>query len=91
MVRPIFKLKTTESGEMELELPDKKVPDHPDNKKLEKRTTDSGDDFSVLNNGRRCTDVLFLLLIVCSWVAMTGLGLAATGIVPSKHIKQGGE
>ena len=86
----MFRLKATESGDMELELPDKRIPDHPDAKKLERRAV-SGDGFSPLDNGRRCTDFLFLLLIVCSWVAMTGLGLAATGIVPSEHIKQGGK
>lgn len=77
---------------MELELPqqNKIIPDHPDAKKLDKRNI-SGDDFSPLDNGRRCTDCLFLILIVCSWVAMTGLGLAATGIVPSEYIRQGGK
>ena len=90
MTRPIFRLKPTSDGQMELELPQNKIPDHPDAKKLDKRAI-SGDDFSPLDNGRSCTDCLFLLLIVCSWVAMTGLGLAATGIVPSEYIKQGGK
>lgn len=90
MTRPIFRLKSTESGQMEVELPSQKLPEHPDNTKLERRSI-SGDDFSPLNNGRSCTDFLFLILIICSWVAMTGLGLAAVGIVPSEHIQQGGE
>ena len=92
MARPIFRLKPTSDGQMELELPqqNKTIPDHPDAKKLDKRNI-SGDDFSPLDNGRRCTDCLFLILIVCSWVAMTGLGLAATGIVPSEYIRQGGK
>ena len=90
MVRPIFKLRSIDSGGMELEFRDKEIFDHPDNSRLEKYEV-SGDDFSPLSNGRRCTDILFLLLIICSWVVMTGLGLAAMGILPSQYIKQGGE
>jgi hypothetical protein len=89
MVRPIFRLSSTESGGMEVELSSQKLPDHPDNNKLERLV--SGEEFSPLENSRSCTDILFLLLIICSWVAMTGLGLAAVGIVPSGYIKQGGE
>lgn len=89
MVRPIFRLSSNESGGMEVELSSRKLPDHPDNNKLERKV--SGEEFSPLENSRSCTDILFLLLIICSWVAMTGLGLAAVGIVPSEYIKQGGE
>ena len=73
---------------MELHLPDEHVPEHPDNKQLAKSC--SSDDYSPLDNCRRCTDVLFLLLIICSWVAMTGLGLASMGFIESEYIKQGG-
>lgn len=89
MAGPIFAWRKNSSGVMELHLPDdEKVPDHPDNKQLAKRC--SSDDYSPLDNGRRCTDVLFLLLIICSWVAMTGLGLASMGFIESEYIKQGG-
>jgi hypothetical protein len=42
---------------MEVELPSQKLPDHADNNKLERLF--SGEDFSPLENGRACTDVLF--------------------------------
>jgi hypothetical protein len=57
MVRPIFRLSSTKSGEMEVEPPSQKLPDHADNNKLERLF--SGEDFSPLENGRACTDVLF--------------------------------
>ncbi len=60
--------------------------DHPDNKKLEK---DSDEIFSPVEGRRYCTDVLFLLLLVAAWVAMTGIGLASTGIIKSDIIKKG--
>lgn len=69
MAGPIFAWKKSGSGEMELEIPEKKVPSHPDNNRLEKRV--SGDDYSPFDNGRRCTDIVFLLPIICS--AATGL------------------
>jgi hypothetical protein len=53
---------------MEVELPSQKLPDHADNNKLERLF--SGEDFSPLENGRTCTDVLFLLLIICSWLPL---------------------
>ena len=87
MAGPIFAWRKNASGDMELQLPEKKGPDHPDNKQLAKR---SSDDYSPLDNGRRCTDVLFLLLIICSWVVMTGLGLASMGLIESEYITQGG-
>ena len=89
MAVPIFAWRKNSSGVMELQLPDKKRPDHPDNKQLAKRCPN--DDYSPLDNGRRCTDVLFLLLIICSWVAMTGLGLASMGYIDSEYIKLGGK
>eukprot|EP00804_Cyclotella_cryptica_P026716 CCRYP_007940-RE/>CCRYP_007940-RE protein AED:0.31 eAED:0.31 QI:1405/0.5/0.8/1/0.75/0.8/5/0/636 len=87
MVGPIFAWRKNGSGDMELQLPENKVPNHPDNEQLAKRCSD--DDFSPLDSGRRCTDVLFLLLIICSWVAMTGLGLASMGVIKSEYIKHG--
>ncbi|KAL7520434.1 hypothetical protein ACHAWX_005161 [Stephanocyclus meneghinianus] len=87
MAGPIFAWRKNSSGVMELHLPDEHVPEHPDNKQLAKSC--SSDDYSPLDNCRRCTDVLFLLLIICSWVAMTGLGLASMGFIESEYIKQG--
>ena len=45
---------------------------HPDNQKLEKKNG-QGDDSSPVDNKRRYTDILFLLLLIASWVAMTGV------------------
>ena len=77
-----IKFRTKEVGV----LAKKEMTDHPDNQKLEKK--EAGDE-SPVDGRRRCTDILFLLLIICSWVAMTGVGLAATGVIPSRHIKKG--
>mmetsp|Transcript_17234 Transcript_17234/g.36441 ORF Transcript_17234/g.36441 Transcript_17234/m.36441 type:complete len:724 (+) Transcript_17234:658-2829(+) len=60
--------------------------DHPENKKLDK---ESGENFALVNGGRYCTDVLFLLLLTAAWVAMTGVGLASTGIIKSDIINKG--
>lgn len=35
---------------------------------------------------RRCTDFLFLLLLIASWAAMTFVGLVATGLIDSPHL-----
>lgn len=44
----------------------------------------------VLNEKhRRCTDILFLLFISSAWLAMAGVGLAATGYIESEHIPKG--
>ena len=66
----------------------KAIDMHPDNQKLEKKKNSNGDD-SPVECRRRCTDVAMLLLLVCSWAAMTGVGLAAMGIFPSKYIRAG--
>ena len=61
---------------------------HPDNKKLEKKGSDDGSS-PVDSTRRRCTDIIFLLLLICSWVAMTGVGLTSTGLIPSAYIPKG--
>lgn len=38
---------------------------------------------------RKCTDFLFLLLLVATWVAMTGIGLAAMGIIKVDGLSKG--
>ena len=49
----------------------------------------SGDGYSPVESGRGCTDIVFLLLIILSWVAMTGIGLASTGYIDVEYIKKG--
>ena len=58
--------------------------EHQDNQEV---TKGSGD--SPVDGKRRCTDFLFLLLLVAALAAMTGVGLAATGVIQSGHIKKG--
>ncbi len=38
---------------------------------------------------RNCTDKLCLVLILCSWFAMTLIGLCATGVIQSDYISEG--
>mmetsp|Transcript_9926 Transcript_9926/g.14760 ORF Transcript_9926/g.14760 Transcript_9926/m.14760 type:complete len:681 (-) Transcript_9926:285-2327(-) len=38
---------------------------------------------------RSCTDVLFALLIICAWTAMSGVGLASVGVIESEYIPKG--
>lgn len=59
---------------------------HPDNQKLQKGTSDK---YSPVDNGRRCTDFLFLLLLILAWLAMTGIGLASSGFIENESIKKG--
>ena len=61
---------------------------HPDNQKLA-GVVGGECDYSPANSKRRCTDILFLFLLLSSWTTMTGIGLAATGIIESEHIKKG--
>ena len=86
-MRRLFASKKFRAGETGV-LPKKDVrdlSDHPDNQKLARRAAsdEDGDVYSPVDSNRRCTDILFLLLLICCWVAMTGVGLAATGVVPS--------
>ena len=62
-----------------------------DNQKLARKGSggSSSRGHSPVNDSRRCTDALFLLLLVACWAAMTGIGLAATGVIESAHIKKG--
>ncbi|KAL7539973.1 hypothetical protein ACHAXR_009764 [Thalassiosira sp. AJA248-18] len=80
------KFRSNEVGVLGNTAEKKMTDDHPDNQKL---TKSSGGDDSPVDGRRRCTDLLFLLLLICSWVAMTGVGMAATGVIPSEHIKKG--
>lgn len=38
---------------------------------------------------RRCTDLIFLLLFLATFVCMNGIGFAATGIISSNYISEG--
>lgn len=83
MVNILNRFRSDEVGD----LGKKESADHPDNQKLENQGSDSP--VEGLGKKRRCTDILFLLLLICSWCAMTGVGLAATGVIQSKYIKMG--
>ncbi|KAL9190133.1 hypothetical protein ACHAXT_007344 [Thalassiosira profunda] len=85
------KFRARETGVLpKKDVRDSNWADHPDNQKLARRAaSDEDGEYSLVDSNRRCTDILFLLLLVCCWVAMTGVGLAATGVVPSAHIKKG--
>ena len=50
---------------------------------------DVGKDFAGPRSERKCTDVLWLLLIVAHWIAVTWLGIIAFGWVESGAIGQG--
>ena len=50
---------------------------------------DVGKDFAGPRSERKCTDVLWLLLIVAHWIAVTWLGIIAFGWVESSQIGQG--
>merc|ERR1719248_208750 len=50
---------------------------------------DVGKDFAGPRSERKCTDVLWLLIIVAHWVAATWLGIIAFGWVESPAIGQG--
>lgn len=43
----------------------------------------------VQNGDRKCTDVLFLLLLFAAWAAMTLLGLIVTGLIPDESLEPG--
>lgn len=55
--------------------------------KSKKEVIPSESDLPVLKRG--CTDILFLLLIIFTWVAMNIIGLAAAGYIKVAEIKQG--
>jgi len=38
---------------------------------------------------RRCTDVFFLLLIICTWIVMTIIGLASVGLITINTLPKG--
>ncbi|CAM9299589.1 unnamed protein product, partial [Laminaria digitata] len=43
----------------------------------------------VQNGNRKCTDVLFLLMLCGAWAAMTLLGLIVTGAIPNDSLEPG--
>ena len=43
----------------------------------------------VQNGNRKCTDVLFLLMLFAAWAAMTLLGLIVTGMIPHDGLEPG--
>jgi len=43
----------------------------------------------IKDKKRGCTDILLLLMLIASWVAMTGVGLVATGFVKDKNLPEG--
>ena len=50
---------------------------------------DVGKDFAGPRSERKCTDVLWLLIIIAHWIAVTWLGIIAFGWVESPAIGQG--
>jgi len=50
---------------------------------------DVGKDFAGPRSERKCTDVLWLLIIIAHWIAVTWLGIIAFGWVESSAIGQG--
>ena len=50
---------------------------------------DVGKDFAGPRSERKCTDVLWLLIIIAHWIAVTWLGIIAFGWVESSQIGQG--
>lgn len=43
----------------------------------------------VYRQNRRCTDVIFILILIVMWTAVTFVGLASTGIIKSDYIVKG--
>jgi len=43
----------------------------------------------IKDKKRGCTDILLLLMLIASWVAMTGVGLVVTGFVKDKNLPTG--
>lgn len=46
-------------------------------------------DFAGPGKNRRCTDIPCCLLLIVAWVAMTGLGLIATGAIANDDLPPG--
>mmetsp|Transcript_33694 Transcript_33694/g.42428 ORF Transcript_33694/g.42428 Transcript_33694/m.42428 type:complete len:669 (+) Transcript_33694:184-2190(+) len=65
------------------ELSDKDKND-PDNQKLE-----GNPDFKGPGDNRKCTDIIFMLLIIACWVALTFLGFVVCGVIPSTQLDAG--
>ncbi|CAM9974400.1 unnamed protein product, partial [Ectocarpus sp. 8 AP-2014] len=43
----------------------------------------------VQNGNRKCTDILFLLMLFAAWAAMTMLGFIVTGLIPNDGLEPG--
>lgn len=54
-----------------------------------KKTSETDRKEGPFGKKRRCTDVIFLILIIASWLAMIGIGLTSTGFIQSDHLKAG--
>lgn len=51
---------------------------------------DENHNIGPINKGnRRCTDILFILILVIMWIAVTFIGLASLGLVKSDYIVKG--
>eukprot|EP00903_Cladosiphon_okamuranus_P019573 g18001.t1 len=61
-----------------------KDKNNPDNEVLQ-----GSPDFKVQDGNRKCTDVLFLLMLFAAWAAMTLLGLVVTGMIPHEGLEPG--
>lgn len=42
-----------------------------------------------MGGSRKCTDILFLLMIFAAWGAMTVLGLIVIGTIPNESLEPG--
>ena len=57
---------------------------HPDNKKLEH------EGWSDLKEKKRgCTDILFFLILIAVWIAVSIIGLIVTGAIPNSTLSAG--
>jgi len=46
-------------------------------------------DFDGPMRSRRCTDIIFLLLIIAGWIVFTLFGFASIGLINSRYINKG--
>jgi len=58
-------------------------------KEYDSRTSMSSWQEGPIGQKRRCTDILFLLLIILSWILFAYIGTSVTGVVGSPHLKKG--
>ena len=55
----------------------------------EENKLEAGSSFAGPTTDRKCTDILWLLIIIAHWVAVTYLGFVAFGWIESAKIGQG--